>query len=342
MIADRQTHELPERPAELARFAIFLGYADAAEFAARVAASICPGARALCGGVRAGAGAAAARRHRDWSWISAASAPRPATRWPRCAARLRQSRSHRGGGARLAGRACPGAALGARARADRRRCCRACWPRSARQPQPDTVFSRFDAFLARLPAGVQLLSLFQRNPALIDRIAAVLGAAPSLADHLASHPAALDGLLSPEDDPDPARLLRAASARCAPAGGRHRDHPPHRARGGFHRLRRHHGGAAGRRRRRPAAHRDCRCGAERLADAGAGRLRHAFRPGARRRHGRGGAGQGGWAGDDGRLRPRSDAGLRPSGRRQPTSRGEARACRSASGSCAPRMPMSRR
>jgi len=30
------------------------------------------------------------------------------------------------------------------------------------------------------PAGVQLLSLFQRNPGLIDRIAAVLGAAPSL------------------------------------------------------------------------------------------------------------------------------------------------------------------
>ena len=34
----------------------------------------------------------------------------------------------------------------------------------ARQPQPDTVFNRFDAFLARQPAGVQLLSLFQRNP----------------------------------------------------------------------------------------------------------------------------------------------------------------------------------
>jgi len=46
-------------------------------------------------------------------------------------------------------------------------------------------------------------------PALVDRIAAVLGAAPTLADHLANHPAALDGLLSPEDEPDPARLLRA-------------------------------------------------------------------------------------------------------------------------------------
>ena len=36
----------------------------------------------------------------------------------------------------------------------------------------------------------------------------MLGAAPSLANHLASHPAALDGLLSPEENPNPARLLR--------------------------------------------------------------------------------------------------------------------------------------
>src|SRR5262249_34927393 len=78
----------------------------------------------------------------------------------------------------------------------------------ARQPEPDTVFNRFDAFLARQPTGVQLLSLFHRNPGLLDRIAAVLGAAPSLANHLASHPAALDGLLSPEEKPDPGRLLR--------------------------------------------------------------------------------------------------------------------------------------
>ena len=56
---------------------------------------------------------------------------------------------------------------------------------------------------------MQLLSLFQRNPALLDRVAAVLGAAPMLADHLARYPAALEGLLAPEEAPDPARLLRA-------------------------------------------------------------------------------------------------------------------------------------
>ncbi len=78
----------------------------------------------------------------------------------------------------------------------------------AAQPQPDAAFGRFDAFISRLPAGVQILSLFQRNPHLMDRVAAVLGAAPTLADHLARHPAALDGLLSPENDPEPSRLLR--------------------------------------------------------------------------------------------------------------------------------------
>jgi glutamate-ammonia-ligase adenylyltransferase len=78
----------------------------------------------------------------------------------------------------------------------------------ARQRQPDEAFTRFDVFLSRLPAGVQLLSLFQRNPILVERIAAVLGAAPSLADHLARTPAALEGLITPAEQSDPARLLR--------------------------------------------------------------------------------------------------------------------------------------
>ena len=64
-----------------------------------------------------------------------------------------------------------------------------------RQPNPDEAFSRFDRFVSALPAGVQPMSLFQHNPQLLDRIAAVLGAAPMLAEHLARNPNALDGLL---------------------------------------------------------------------------------------------------------------------------------------------------
>ncbi|MFC0388767.1 bifunctional [glutamine synthetase] adenylyltransferase/[glutamine synthetase]-adenylyl-L-tyrosine phosphorylase [Muricoccus vinaceus] len=66
----------------------------------------------------------------------------------------------------------------------------------ARQPEPDAALARFDALLERLPAGVQVLSLLHRNPALLDRVAGVLGAAPALADHLARDASALEGLLA--------------------------------------------------------------------------------------------------------------------------------------------------
>jgi glutamate-ammonia-ligase adenylyltransferase len=80
--------------------------------------------------------------------------------------------------------------------------------RIGRQPHPDETFNRFDRFLSAQPAGVQLLSLFQRNPALMDRIAAVLGASPRLADHLAANASALEGLLSPAEEDAPAALRR--------------------------------------------------------------------------------------------------------------------------------------
>jgi [glutamine synthetase] adenylyltransferase / [glutamine synthetase]-adenylyl-L-tyrosine phosphorylase len=82
----------------------------------------------------------------------------------------------------------------------------------ARQPQPDIAFARCDQWLGRLPAGVAILSLFERNPELIERTAAILGAAPSLADYLAFHPGALDALLAEEAPTDPARALRARLA----------------------------------------------------------------------------------------------------------------------------------
>ncbi|MBO1079566.1 bifunctional [glutamine synthetase] adenylyltransferase/[glutamine synthetase]-adenylyl-L-tyrosine phosphorylase [Roseomonas haemaphysalidis] len=66
----------------------------------------------------------------------------------------------------------------------------------ASQREPDVALGRFDAVLTRLQAGVQVLSLFQRNPALLSRVAVILGAAPALADHLALVPASLDGLLA--------------------------------------------------------------------------------------------------------------------------------------------------
>jgi glutamate-ammonia-ligase adenylyltransferase len=65
-----------------------------------------------------------------------------------------------------------------------------------RQREPDAALIRFGEVLARLPAGVQFLSLLVRNPRLLERLAGLLGAAPRVADHLARHPAALEGLLA--------------------------------------------------------------------------------------------------------------------------------------------------
>ena len=81
-----------------------------------------------------------------------------------------------------------------------------------RQANPDDAFNRFDRFVSALPAGVQPMSLFQRNPRLLDRVAAVLGAAPMLSEHLARYPSALEGLLYTEDVVDVSRMLRSRMA----------------------------------------------------------------------------------------------------------------------------------
>lgn len=65
-------------------------------------------------------------------------------------------------------------------------------------PEPDKAFAQFDTLLTRQRAGVQLLSLFAHNTALLKRLAAVLGAAPALSDYLAETPQALESLLAPQ------------------------------------------------------------------------------------------------------------------------------------------------
>jgi glutamate-ammonia-ligase adenylyltransferase len=65
---------------------------------------------------------------------------------------------------------------------------------------PDFAFAKFDEFLSRLPAGVQLLSLLHANPNLLDLVAMVMGNAPLLADWLSRNPHLLDYVLSDEFD----------------------------------------------------------------------------------------------------------------------------------------------
>ncbi|MDV7339420.1 bifunctional [glutamine synthetase] adenylyltransferase/[glutamine synthetase]-adenylyl-L-tyrosine phosphorylase [Terasakiella sp. A23] len=68
----------------------------------------------------------------------------------------------------------------------------------ANTAEPDTAFKRFDEFLSQLPAGVQLFSMFQVNPQLLDLVAEVMGEAPRLAEHLARHSGMLEYVLTPD------------------------------------------------------------------------------------------------------------------------------------------------
>jgi glutamate-ammonia-ligase adenylyltransferase len=65
----------------------------------------------------------------------------------------------------------------------------------SRTGSPDVAIHRFDHFLASLPAGVQLFSLLQANPEVLDTLAEVLAAAPQLAEALAHNSALFDSLL---------------------------------------------------------------------------------------------------------------------------------------------------
>lgn len=78
----------------------------------------------------------------------------------------------------------------------------------------DEALMRFDELLSGLPAGVQLFSLLQSNPALLKMLATIMGAAPRLAAIITRQPHVFDGLLDPgllKDLPDRAYL----SARLA-------------------------------------------------------------------------------------------------------------------------------
>jgi glutamate-ammonia-ligase adenylyltransferase len=208
MVDDRQTHALPGTEAGLAAFAAFLGQPD---FAATFPALLERVHAHFLGFFDAGADASqhigldpgpsgpaapgfaahltdlgfhdvqhVADRLRDWQ-----SGTMPA---------LRSERARD-----LAGALMPAllSALGA-------------------QPEPDKAFAHFDTVLSRQRAGVQLLSLFQRNPALLGRLAAVLGAAPALAQHLETDAQALEALLAPQarfDAPKPALAARLKEVR---------------------------------------------------------------------------------------------------------------------------------
>jgi [glutamine synthetase] adenylyltransferase / [glutamine synthetase]-adenylyl-L-tyrosine phosphorylase len=61
--------------------------------------------------------------------------------------------------------------------------------------KPLEALQNFDGFLRGLPAGVQLFSLFEANPPLVDLIVDISATAPGLSRYLSRHSAVLDAVL---------------------------------------------------------------------------------------------------------------------------------------------------
>ena len=191
IVDDRQTHELPVDQTDMAGFACFLGYDDSGRFADDLTAEI--------------------QLVEDHY------------------ARLFEDEPELGGGAGnlvftgaeddpgtldnlMAMGFCEGAAISEVVRGWHRGRVRAMRSTRARElltelmpnlldalaktVDPDSAFMRFNDFLANLPAGVQLFSLFHENRGLLNLVAEIMGSAPRLAQHLACKPALLDAVLT--------------------------------------------------------------------------------------------------------------------------------------------------
>lgn len=203
MIADRQTHRLPEPREQLERFATFIGYAGAAAFAEELVGHLRRVTEHYAALFEAVPDPPEATVRLDFS------GPDPPPETVAALARMGFANPHALAAtirAWHAGR--PRALRSQRARELIGEVLPHLLAAVSRQPEPDVVFARFDGFLGRLPTGVQPLSLFQRNPALLERVAAVLGAAPWLAEHLANVPSSVEALLAPEETPRFPKLLR--------------------------------------------------------------------------------------------------------------------------------------
>ncbi len=70
--------------------------------------------------------------------------------------------------------------------------------RLARAVDPAEALRAFDGFLAGLPAGVQLFSLFEANPHLIDLLVDIVGTSPALAAYLSRNSGVFDAVIAGE------------------------------------------------------------------------------------------------------------------------------------------------
>ncbi len=70
--------------------------------------------------------------------------------------------------------------------------------RMAKAASPDEALVSLDAFFARLPAGVQLFSLMEANPQLLDLLVDICGTTPELARYLGRNAGVFDAVIGPD------------------------------------------------------------------------------------------------------------------------------------------------
>ncbi len=68
--------------------------------------------------------------------------------------------------------------------------------RIAETASPDAALNSLDAFLTRLPSGVQLFSLMEANPPLLDLLVDICGTAPELARYLGANAGVFDAVIA--------------------------------------------------------------------------------------------------------------------------------------------------
>lgn len=182
MMEDCQTHVVPKAPEARARLAMLCGEAESADFERRLAERL-------------------ARVHAACEEFFTPATGRQAPAFDTLAGEERLAAAgfqRPGDAARQIGRWHDGGIPATRSRRARA-LFRQIEPRIveglAGAASPDQALVHFDRFLSGLPAGVQLFSLFQANPQLLDLIVEICAAAPRLAEYLGRHPRTLDALL---------------------------------------------------------------------------------------------------------------------------------------------------
>ena len=191
MVNDEQTHSLPKDPAELSRIAAFLGYADMAAFAAALERTF----TTVVGHYGRLFEHAPPLGSETGSLVFTGTGDDPDT-----IATLAKLGFHQPAMVAERIRSWHHGRFHATRTVRARELLTALMPRLlealAATADPDSALARFDEFMSKLPAGVQLFSLFYENPHLLTLVAEIMGTAPRLADELARTASLLDAVLS--------------------------------------------------------------------------------------------------------------------------------------------------